>query len=449
MEDEILRSIPVSSDAEKAVLSCCLKSPEEIIPETIESMVPEFFYIPAHRTIYETLLRLWESSQLGEMDLVVLIEALRTSEQLDQVGGAAAVSELLYDVPSVKMFPHYRNILREKYILRQIIKECSDYQSTAYESENADELLADVESIGEDIRRTVEFGTELPSLKETAVHQLGKLEDLYEAQRRHGGVLIGLPSGFSALDQITMGFQPGRVYVFAARPKQGKTALLRQIIFEAAQSTPVLFHSLEMSRADIVTSWFGQIEKVNLNKISSGAIDQEEWDRVVNAAHRLSQLPIWIDDRMLTARQIVASARKWKRKESVGLVAIDYVQLVIADGRFERENEVIKIQNASSQFVRLAKNLNVPVIVLAQLNRDAEGKVARDLHMGYLKGAGALEQDAAFIGLLGESGEKNEDPTIQSKMLKTMGRFSHRTVIPLTFYPHYTRFEEMKDQESE
>lgn len=440
--DDILRPLPCSEDAEKAVLSCCLRFPEDIITEAVELMTPEFFYVPANRIIYETIVDLFLSNRLGAMDLVLLNQTLIDRGLMENVGGPAKTAALLDDVPSTKLFRYYRDILKDKFILRKIVQECSDYAGTAFESEDAEDLLSGIESIGETIRNAVERGTDLISCRELASEALFRVQELYHAQRDSGGVLVGLPSGLATLDMITQGFQPGRVYVFAARPKMGKTALLRQLIFEAAQSVPVLFHSLEMSREDIVMTYLGQLEQVSLNKLSTGSIDQMEFDKITEAAHRLRDLPIWIDDRMLTAAQIVGSARKWKRRENIGMVAIDYVQLVLADGRYERENAVVRIQNASAQFVQLAKDLNVPVIVLAQLNREAEGKIADDIHMGYLKGAGALEQDAAFIGLLGNAKETSEDPTVQNKALKTMGRFSQQTTIPLTFYPHYTLFEE-------
>ena len=448
MEDDIFRKTPCATEAEKAVLSCLLKSPEEFIPQAVESMVPEFFYVPANRIIYETLIGLSGHA----VDLPILITTLRDQGTLDQVGGPSEVANLLDDIPSVRLFGHYRAQLKEKFVLREIIRKCGELASAGYEnSESPDSLLAELEQAGAEIRKDVEIGTELPQIHETVVDSVTHLEELFRRSKEGGGTLAGLSSGLKTLDFYTLGFQPGRVYVFAARPKMGKTSLLRQIILEGLKEAPVLFHSMEMSRRDIVTSYFGSIGQVDLTKLALGAISDEEWARILKASVSLSKLGLWIDDRLLTGKQIAASARKYARKEGIRLLAVDYAQLALPEGRAERENEQIKIQNFSNLMVGLSKELDIPIVVLAQLNRDAEGLTARKLHMGMLKGCGALEQDAAMLGLLGESEQKDTEDLGQDQLrsMKILGRFCPPGVIDLYFEPHYVTFHDVaKDEDN-
>ena len=376
--DDVLRSLPVSSDAEKAVLSCMLKAPADVIGQAVEKLNTDCFYIPAHRIVYETLIDLYQNQAMGELDLVVLNNTLSDRGHMESVGGPAAVAELLDDVPSIKMFDYYANILKSKFVLRRIIQDCGECANQAYDDPEAVfDLLDDVESRVLKIRDAAEKEGDILPIKK---HAFAAVETIEESFRNSGKGVTGLSSGFANIDQYTNGFQGGEMIVIAARPSMGKTSLVMNIVENvsllADERKASAVFSLEMSAEQLVLRLICSRAGVEMGKLRGGFLNQQrDFPRLVQVANDLAQSEIYIDDTPgISIMELRAKARRLKKQFDIQVIAIDYLQLLKSHSKKAQDNRQVEVAEISGGIKALAKELDIPLIVLAQLNRNPESR---------------------------------------------------------------------------
>src|SRR3989440_1193937 len=368
---DIHRAPPHSVEAEQGVLGSMLISPREAIAEVVEKINEEYFYVPAHRTIYDVLVELWNAGQA--IDLITFTQVLRDRNLLDSVGGAALVTNLFTFVPTAANVQYYLDIVRDKYILRQIISAATESVRRAYEEQDeVDSLLDEVEQkifeVGED-----RFKGQMLSMKDHAMQAIETIEKLYERK----GSITGISTGFVEFDRMTSGLHPSEMVVIAARPSMGKTALAMNIAEYVAinEKLPVAVFSLEMSSQQLVQRMLCSRARVNLQRVRDGFLGERDFPSLTAAASKLAEAKIFIDDSAsLEILELRAKARRLKAQQDIELVLIDYLQLLSSATRRAKENRQLEISEISAGLKALAKELNIPVIVVAQLNRQPEAR---------------------------------------------------------------------------
>ncbi|HEX8279806.1 MAG TPA: replicative DNA helicase, partial [Chthoniobacterales bacterium] len=335
-----------------------LISPREIIAEAVERISEDYFYVPAHQTIYSVLVELWNAS--AGIDLITFTQTLRDRNVLDAVGGAAFVTSLFTFVPTAANVGYYLEIVREKYILRQIISAATESVRRAYEEQDEvnsllDEVEAKILAVGED-----RFRGQMPGMKEQVMGALESIEQLWE---RRGGI-TGISTGFVELDRMTNGLHDGEMVVIAARPSMGKTALAMNIAEHVAISSklPVAVFSLEMSSQQLVQRLLCSRARVNLQKVREGFLAERDFPSLTAAASKLAEAEIYIDDTAgLSILELRAKARRLKAQKKIQLIVIDYLQLLKSTTRRAQDNRQLEISEISSGIKGLAKELKLPI----------------------------------------------------------------------------------------
>src|SRR5256712_2128598 len=368
---DIHRSPPHSLEAEQGVLGSMLISPRETISECVEKINEEYFYVPAHQTIYNLLVDLWNAGQA--IDLITFTQVLRDRNLLQSVGGAAFVTSLFTFVPTAANVQYYLDIVRDKYILREIITAATESVRRAYEEQDeVNNLLDEVEqrifAVGED-----RFKGEMLSMKEQVMSTLESIEKLFENK----GAITGVSTGFRDLDKLTSGLHSSEMSVIAARPSMGTTALAMNIAEHAAIKVklPVAIFSLEMSAQQLVQRMLCSRARVNLAKTRDGFLAEADFPKLTHAASKLAEAKIFVDDSAgLTILELRAKARRLKAQQNIELIIVDYLQLLRSTSRRAQDNRQLEISEISAGIKALAKELNIPIIVLAQLNRNPENR---------------------------------------------------------------------------
>ena len=440
------RSLPQNVEAERGLLGSILLSPREVLNDCAEQITEEAFYSPAHGTIFRVLVEMWSANQ--QIDVITLTNRLRDLNVLDAVGGPGAVTELFGFVPTAANAPHYLDIVLEKSLLRRMITACTSSAARCYEEQgDVPQLLDDVEreifTIGE-----TRFRKTAPDMRDEVFAALENIEKMYQQRGR----ISGLATGFTIFDQMTDGLHPGEMIIVAARPSMGKTALAMNIVEHVAlnleEPKPVGVFSLEMSTQQLVQRMLCSRARVNMKKIRSGMLARAEHGKLNDAAAALSESSIFIDDTAsLTILELRAKARRMRDRHRIELIAIDYLQLCRSTSRRGQDNRQIEIAEISSGIKALAKELEIPIIVLAQLNRQPEQRGGGKPRMSDLRESGSLEQDADVVALLvrPEVYEDDEDTKSdlagKAELLIAKQRNGPIGEIPLTFIKEYTRFE--------
>ena len=440
------RSLPQNVEAERGLLGSILLSPREVLNDCAEQITEEAFYSPAHGTIFRVLVEMWSANQ--QIDVITLTNRLRDLNVLDAVGGPGAVTELFGFVPTAANAPHYLDIVLEKSLLRRMITACTSSAARCYEEQgDVPQLLDDVEreifTIGE-----TRFRKTAPDMRDEVFAALENIEKMYQQRGR----ISGLATGFTVFDQMTDGLHPGEMIIVAARPSMGKTALAMNIVEHVAlnleEPKPVGVFSLEMSTQQLVQRMLCSRARVNMKKIRSGMLARAEHGKLNDAAAALSESSIFIDDTAsLTILELRAKARRMRDRHRIELIAIDYLQLCRSTSRRGQDNRQIEIAEISSGIKALAKELEIPIIVLAQLNRQPEQRGGGKPRMSDLRESGSLEQDADVVALLvrPEVYEEDEDARSElagkAELLIAKQRNGPIGEIPLTFIKEYTRFE--------
>ena len=441
---DVHRTPPHSVEAEQGVLGSMLISPHETIAECVEKINEEYFYVPAHRTIYDVLVDLWNTRQ--GIDLITFTQVLRDRNLLDSVGGAAFVTNLFTFVPTAANVQYYLEIVRDKYILRQIISAATESVRRAYEEqEEVDSLLDEVEQkifdVGED-----RFKGQMLSMKDHAMQAIETIEKLYERK----GSITGISTGFIEFDRMTSGLHPSEMVVIAARPSMGKTALAMNIAEYVAinEKLAVGVFSLEMSSQQLVQRLLCSRARVNLQRVRDGFLGERDFPSLTAAASKLAEAKMFIDDSAsLSILELRAKARRLKAQQDVSLIIVDYLQLLRSTTRRAQDNRQLEISEISAGLKALAKDLKIPVIVVAQLNRQPEQRSGGKPRLSDLRESGSIEQDADLVGLLvrPEMYEEDEEARVEkageAELIIAKQRNGPVGEIPLTFLKEYTRFE--------
>jgi replicative DNA helicase len=439
------RALPHSIEAEQGVLGSMLISPREIIAECVEKINENYFYVPAHQTIYLVLVELWNAGQ--GIDLITFTQVLRDRNLLETVGGAAAVTSLFTFVPTAANVTYYLEIVRDKYILRQIIAACTESVRRSFEEQDEvhnllDEVEQKIFSVGED-----RFKGQVLTMKDQVMEAIEAIEQLYE---RRGGI-TGISTGFAELDRMTNGLHESEMIVIAARPSMGKTALAMNIAEHVAinEKLPVAVFSLEMSSQQLVQRLLCSRARVNLQKVRDGFLAERDFPSLTAAASKLAEAQIFIDDSAsLSILELRAKARRLKAQKDIKLIVVDYLQLLRSTTRRAMDNRQLEISEISSGLKGLAKELKVPVLVLAQLNRQPEARTGGKPRLSDLRESGSIEQDADLVGLLvrPEIYEEDEDARAEkageAELIIAKQRNGPVGEIALTFLKEFTRFED-------
>ena len=442
---DIHRTLPHSVEAEQGVLGSMLISPREIIAECVEKINEGYFYVPAHQTIYAVLVDLWNAGQ--GIDLITFTQVLRDRNVLETVGGVAFVTSLFTFVPTAANVTYYLEIVRDKYILRQIIAACTESVRRSFEEQDeVNNLLDEVEQkiflVGED-----RFKGNILTMKDQVMEAIDAIEQLYE---RRGGI-TGIPTGFAELDRMTNGLHESEMIVIAARPSMGKTALAMNITEHVAINAklPVAVFSLEMSSQQLVQRLLCSRARVNLQKVRDGFLGERDFPSLTAAASKLAEAQIFIDDSAaLSILELRAKARRLKAQKDIKLIVVDYLQLLRSTTRRAQDNRQLEISEISAGLKGLAKELRVPVIVIAQLNRQPEARTGGRPRLSDLRESGSIEQDADVVGLLvrPEVYEEDEDARAErageAELIIAKQRNGPVGDIPLTFLKEFTRFED-------
>jgi replicative DNA helicase len=446
------RSPPHSLDAEYGVLGSMLISPNEVIAECVERINEKYFFAPTHTTIYQLLVEMWNEQKA--IDLITFTQYMRDRNLLDQVGGPAFITSLFTFVPTAANVRYYLGILREKYVLRQIIAVCTVSAQRAYdEQDQVDPLLDEVEQDVFAISQT-RFNDHTITMKDQVMEAIEAIEQLYE---RRGGI-TGISTGFAELDRMTNGLHESEMIVIAARPSMGKTALAMNIAEHVAinEKLPVAVFSLEMSSQQLVQRLLCSRARVNLQKVRDGFLAERDFPSLTAAASKLAEAQIYIDDSAsLSILELRAKARRLKAQKDIKLIVVDYLQLLRSTTRRAQDNRQLEISEISSGLKGLAKELKVPVLVLAQLNRQPEARTGGKPRLSDLRESGSIEQDADLVGLLvrPEIYEEDEDARAEkageAELIIAKQRNGPVGEIALTFLKEFTRFEDRARNVSE
>lgn len=437
---------PHSPEAEQGVLGCILLSPNECMGECIEKLKgsDEIFYDLRHQTIFHALAEMYDSRQA--IDIITLQQRLKNGQLLEQVGGLAYLSSLPDVVPSAANLSYYLDIVREKYLLRKMIHVCTDVVGRVYEYEGEVDALMD--EVERDILRISESRVQGQSstIKDLVKRAIGTIEDFHQRQ----GLLTGIPTGFSDLDKMTNGLHGGEMIVIAARPSMGKTSLAMNIAEHVAieAKLAVGVFSLEMTAESLVLRMLCSRSRVNLRNVREGFLAERDFPKLTGAAGKLAGSPLFIDDSSgLSILQLRAKARRMHQQYNIKLFVIDYLQLLHSTSR-RAENRQQEIADISSGVKALAKELNVPIIVLSQLNRELEREKNRKPRMSDLRESGSIEQDADLVGLLYKPNAEDEEAASAApeeaaavNLLIAKQRNGPTGDVNLTFLRSYTRFE--------
>jgi len=443
---EVPRSLPSSEDGEKGVLCSLLLSPREVADICVLSLNPDAFYIPAHRTIYSLVLEFGDKSK--PIDFVSLKQALKDRNQLEEIGGPEYLSALYSFVPTAANADYYIEIVREKYILRRLIIACNKLSNQCYDSQE------DIEPLLDDAEKEIfaitgdHVNTEIVATKDLVMAAIEQIEKLYENR----GSVTGIPTGFVELDRMTSGLHPAEMVVIAARPSMGKTALAMNIAEHVAMNVgkPVAVFSLEMSSQQLVQRLLCSRAKVDLQRVRNGFLSERDFPSLTAAAAKLAAAKMFIDDTPgLSIMELRAKARRMKSQYDVRLIVIDYLQLLRSTSRRAQDNRQLEISEISGGIKALAKELDLPIIVVAQLNRqpDTRAKEGGRPRLSDLRESGSIEQDADVVGLLvrPEYYETDDDAKLEkageAELIVAKQRNGPTGDVPLIFLKEYTRFE--------
>ena len=428
---------PHDTEAEQAVIGSMLTDKDAII-SAIEVLKHEDFYREDNKTIYEAILNLYNRAE--PVDIITLKAELSSMGKLEAIGGLEYLAELPDKVPTTSNVEKYIKIVEEKSLLRSLIKTANDIIKLGYDETQEVEFLMDQaeKRIFDTIQSRNQKG--YSSIKDILVDTFTQLEQLYN-QKQH---ITGVPTGFADLDYKTAGLHGSELILVAARPAMGKSAFALNIATYAATrgNAPVAIFSLEMSKEQMVNRILCSEAMVDSNKVRTGKIDDEEWGKLADASGILSESKIFIDDTPgISIMEIRAKCRKLKLEQNIGLIVIDYLQLIQGSGKrgASREQEISEI---SRSLKILAKEINVPVIALSQLSRAVEQRPDHRPMLSDLRESGAIEQDADIVMFLYRDDYYNEES--EKKNIAEVILAKHRAgstgTVELLWLASYTKF---------
>jgi len=439
---------PQNLEAEQSVIGGILLE-NEAISKVLEVLTPDDFYRESHRKILHSMIQLFEKNE--PIDLITLTNQLKGTHQLDAIGGSAYLSSLVDSIPTAANITFYARIVKEKAILRRLIATATEIVSRGYENEG------DVEDLLDQAEKNIFQITESqikPSffrIKTILKESFKTIEKLYESQE----IVTGVPSGFTEIDKLTSGFQPSDLIIVAGRPSMGKTAFCLNIAQHIAikKNVPVALFSLEMSKEQLVLRMLCSEARVDAHRVRGGFLGETDWPKLTRAAGTLSEAPIFIDDTpALSVLEMRAKARRIMAEHTLGLVMVDYLQLMrgrgfSGRGRGAMESREQEISDISRSLKALAKELNIPVIALSQLNRRVEERQNKRPQLADLRESGAIEQDADVIAFIyrDEVYDRSEDNQNKGIAEVIIGKQRNGPVgdVKLAFIDKYASFENL------
>ncbi len=445
-QDLILDKLPPQNlDAEMAVLGSMLLD-EEAISVAVERLDSGCFYKDTHRKIFQAISDLFNTNKA--VDLITLIDALKKSGSLDEVGGASYLTSLANAVPTAANINHYANIVREKYILRTLINNSTKIISVCHESQgNIAEVVDTAERLIFEVSDRKNQGTYL-HLKEIVKESIETIDRLYQ-NKAH---VTGVPTGYVDFDLKTAGLQASDLVIIAGRPSMGKSAFALGIAEYAGviEKVPTAIFSLEMSKEQLVQRMLCAHARVDAHKVRTGYLATSDWPRLTAAAGKLSEAPIFIDDTpAISVMELRAKARRLKSHHGIKLIILDYMQLMrgTASNMESRQQEISEI---SRSLKALARELSVPVIAISQLSRAVESRTDHRPQLSDLRESGAIEQDADVVVLILREEYYNPSPDNQGVAEVIIAKQRNGPVgsLKLTFIKEYTRFESIARSEA-
>ena len=430
---------PQNLQAEQCVLGSILLHQGALV-KILEIVTPEDFYRDAHKLIFSAMVVLFEKNE--PQDIITVTNILKDRNQLEHVGGPAYLSTLTDIVPVAANITYYAQIIRTKSILRRLILTCTEIASRCFEEQDEiDSLVDDAEQTIFEISRT-KSSQDFQALSKIIPETFKRIEKLAEKKE----LITGVPTGYEDLDRITAGLQPSDLIILAGRPSMGKTALAMNIVQNAAifNKIPVGIFSLEMSKEQLGMRMLCSVSRVDSQDLRTGFIRDPDWPKLARATGILSDAPIFIDDTpAIGVLEMRAKSRRLKAEHNIGLVVIDYLQLM--RGRSSAERREQEISEISRSLKAMAKELNLPVIALSQLNRSLESRPNKRPQLSVLRESGAIEQDADVICFLyrDEIYNKSEDNPKRGIAEVIIGkqRNGPTGTVELTFIDKYTTFE--------
>jgi replicative DNA helicase len=435
---------PHNIEAEQAVLGCMLLD-SDVIPTVTELIRSSDFYREDHREICEAIIDIVEKA--GPVDIITVSEQLQQRGTLEQVGGMDYLASITSTVPTTANARHYAKIVEEKSLLRKLIKAAQNIAGMSYEASEEAEFVLDraEKSIFDIIERRSTQG--FTHIKDVLLETFIRLEELYNSK----SPVTGVPTGFADLDMKTAGLQNSDLILIAARPGMGKTAMALNIAQYAAvqKHVPVALFNLEMSKDQLVNRMLCSEVMVDSHKMRTGRLDDEDWNKIAKALGPLSEAPIYIDDTPgLTVMDIRAKCRRLKLEKKLGLVVIDYLQLMRGRGKVEnRQQEVSEI---SRSLKILAKELNVPVVTMSQLSRGPETRTDHRPMLSDLRESGAIEQDADIVMFIYRDDYYNPDSDKKNiaEIIIAKHRNGSTGTVYLKYFDKYTKFANLERDET-
>jgi len=437
---EVVEKVPPHNiEAEIAVLGSMLMG-EDAISKAIECLDQYCFYKDQHKKVFAAIINLYNTNKA--VDLITLIEELKKNEALNEVGGPAYLTELANSVPTSANILHYAKIVKEKSVLRHLISTATQIVQESYEPDSdVDELVDRAEKlIFEVASRKVD--SNIVHIKDIIKDSIERIDLLYQKKEN----ITGLPTGFFDFDTMTAGLQESDLIVIAGRPSMGKSAFAACIAEHVGivKKIPLVFFSLEMSKEQLVQRMLCSHAKVNAHKVRTGFLSQSDWPHLTNAAGKLSEAPIFIDDTpALSLLELRAKARRFKSQHDIRLIVVDYLQLM--RGPQKAENRQQEISEISRSLKALARELNVPLIAISQLSRAVEQRSDHRPQLSDLRESGAIEQDADVVALLLREEYYNE--TEDNKGIAEVNIAKQRNgpvgTMRLAFISEYARFDNL------
>lgn len=436
---------PQNLEAEESILSAVLIDNDTLL-EVLDVLAPEDFYKSAHQKIFAAVAELFNRNEPA--DLVTLSNILRAQNRLEEIGGATYLARLVDTVPLAVNAQHYAKIVHDKACLRRLIEKSNAIARRCFEdSDDVDNVI--------DFAESSIFEISENKIKPSFYH-IGKIiEDNIDAlEERQGSkaLVTGVATGFTKIDELTAGFQKSDLIILAGRPGMGKTALALNIAKYAAvdSNIPVALFSLEMSKEQLSMRMLSSEAQIDSSKMRRGFISQNDWMKITDAAGVLSEAPIFIDDSPdITALEIRTKSRRLKMDQNIGLIIVDYIQLMRGPASAERRD--LEISEISRSLKALAKELALPVVALSQLNRELEKRSDKRPQLSDLRESGALEQDADVVAFIYRDEMYNKDENNPKKgtaeIIIAKQRNGPTGFAPLKFWAAYTRFGDLNPQD--
>jgi replicative DNA helicase len=426
---------PHSLEAEESVLGSTMLS-GEAIAAVVEVLKPSDFYRPAHQRIFDAVLAIYGRGE--PVDAITCVEELKRRKTIDEVGGALYVYNLVESVPAPASASYYAKIVADNALLRRLIKAASEIMTAAYANPTDPRAAADqAEGLIYAVARADEEDQVVP-LRDLVDESMAALEHIQQRESRFAGV----PTGFDDVDELLSGLQPGNLIIIAARPGVGKSSLVTNIARNVAiKGHPVAMFSLEMSRFEIGMRLLCGEAKGPWDKVRSGRVATEDWTRIVEAAEDLHEAPLFIiDSGNVTIVDIRAKARRMKTSRAgLGLIIVDYLQLM-SGGHQRLESRQQEVADISRSLKLLAKELEIPVLAVSQLNRNPETRADKRPQLSDRRESGSHEQDAGIVMFIHR--DDSDDPSTKGKadLIVAKHRNGPTATIPLTFLPQLTLF---------